>query len=376
MRLGYTRDARDQAHSDLARVSRPDTLPIHYRFVCENLAGALVVRGEWDELDRLLDEVWATAPPPPREQGITWPWPGLHLQMHQQRANLARGRPLDSAILDYALEAWGRGWKAVYPGMGLAATLADVARAAEDLSRVRTLLEGAWSLPRPERLCADLPVAILAALRGETILADHQDATSSAASRKYVHKVMLTAQRLPRQGPRGEAWWLEARAHAARARGGDTPEQWAEAASAWAECERLPDVSGCLRHQGEAFLAGGDREAAETALQEAFRIATDVGAAPLAEEIAKLGRRARLQFAVTTTVPAATAAKDNGGLTPREHEVLKLLAEGKTNGQIGTSLYISPKTASIHVSRILMKLGAANRTEATTIARRRALIDP
>ena len=70
-------------------------------------------------------------------RGLTWPWPGLHLQMHQQRANLTHGEsPVEPAILDHALETWGSGWGAVYPEMGLAVALAEVSRAAEDLGRV------------------------------------------------------------------------------------------------------------------------------------------------------------------------------------------------------------------------------------------------
>jgi len=57
-----------------------------------------------------------------------------------------------------------------------------------------------------------------------------------------------------------------------------------------------------------------------------------------------------------------------GALTPREHEVLELLAGGATNGAIAARLFISPRTASVHVSRILAKLGAATRTEAAAIA--------
>jgi DNA-binding NarL/FixJ family response regulator len=57
-------------------------------------------------------------------------------------------------------------------------------------------------------------------------------------------------------------------------------------------------------------------------------------------------------------------------LTRREREVLELIAAGSTNRQIGSTLYISTKTASVHVSRILTKLGAGTRQKAATIARR------
>jgi DNA-binding NarL/FixJ family response regulator len=60
--------------------------------------------------------------------------------------------------------------------------------------------------------------------------------------------------------------------------------------------------------------------------------------------------------------------------TPREVEVLALMAQGRTNRQIGAELYISDKTASVHVSNILGKLGAGGRTEAVAIAAARGLL--
>jgi DNA-binding NarL/FixJ family response regulator len=62
-------------------------------------------------------------------------------------------------------------------------------------------------------------------------------------------------------------------------------------------------------------------------------------------------------------------------LTPREREVLGLVAAGRTNRQIGEELFISQKTASVHVSRLLAKLGASTRGEAAAIARREGLLD-
>jgi DNA-binding NarL/FixJ family response regulator len=64
------------------------------------------------------------------------------------------------------------------------------------------------------------------------------------------------------------------------------------------------------------------------------------------------------------------------GLTQREVEVLALVAEGRTNRQIGQALYITPKTASVHVSRILAKLGVAGRGEAAAVAHRLGLDKP
>ena len=75
------------------------------------------------------------------------------------------------------------------------------------------------------------------------------------------------------------------------------------------------------------------------------------------------------------SAPATGAAAETAVLTPREAEILALVAEGRTNGEIGKQLFISTKTVSVHVSNILAKLGASGRTEAAAIARRRGLLD-
>jgi DNA-binding CsgD family transcriptional regulator len=63
------------------------------------------------------------------------------------------------------------------------------------------------------------------------------------------------------------------------------------------------------------------------------------------------------------------------GLTDRERAVLRLVADGKTNAEIGAVLYISPKTASVHVTNIMRKLNAGSRVQAATIAQRTGLLD-
>jgi len=73
-------------------------------------------------------------------------------------------------------------------------------------------------------------------------------------------------------------------------------------------------------------------------------------------------------------VPVPATAAHTAALTPRESEILALVAEGRSNGEIGKQLFISTKTVSVHVSNILAKLDAASRTEAAAVARRRGLL--
>ncbi|MGW4006663.1 response regulator transcription factor, partial [Streptomyces nigra] len=98
---------------------------------------------------------------------------------------------------------------------------------------------------------------------------------------------------------------------------------------------------------------------------EARRTAVRLGAAPLLERVDALIRRGRL---------AEQRAPGSSPLTAREQDVLRLLAAGRSNRQIGEELFIAGKTASVHVSNILAKLGAASRTEAVAIAYREGLI--
>jgi DNA-binding NarL/FixJ family response regulator len=107
-------------------------------------------------------------------------------------------------------------------------------------------------------------------------------------------------------------------------------------------------------------------------LREAHAVAARIRARPLLRELELLAQRARLDLAPPqATSPAGKhGLKETLGLTPREAEVLNLLARGYTNREIAAMLVISVRTVSVHVSHILRKLGAPNRLEAAaTISR-------
>ena len=121
----------------------------------------------------------------------------------------------------------------------------------------------------------------------------------------------------------------------------------------------------------ESLLAErSGREAAAPVLVDALDIASSLDAKPLAGELSELARRARLEVAITTdgaTVSPRDAARPYG-LTAREAEVLALVAGGLSNQDIAERLFISPKTASVHVSNIYGKLGVESRVAAATKA--------
>jgi DNA-binding NarL/FixJ family response regulator len=132
-----------------------------------------------------------------------------------------------------------------------------------------------------------------------------------------------------------------------------------------------------------AALDEHSASAADRALKQAYRLAVELGADPLRQEIVVLARRARIGLgtppaeAAPTASPASTSRQDRPGaaeLTEREQQVLQCLAEGNSNRQIARELFITEKTASVHVSNILMKLSAASRGEAAAIAIRLGLV--
>jgi len=181
-----------------------------------------------------------------------------------------------------------------------------------------------------------------------------------------------------RDGTAGpEAIAFEAMCVAELARAGDEPdpEAWSAAAERFVALGLPFELAYTRWRQAEALvLAGGDRTEAAEALREAADIAARLGANLLTAEAEGLARRARLPVGSERASAPETPERDRLGLTEREHSVLALVAEGCTNRQIGEALFISEKTASVHVSRILAKLGVRSRVEAATAAHRLGLV--
>ena len=148
---------------------------------------------------------------------------------------------------------------------------------------------------------------------------------------------------------------------------------WIALARRWHEVGRPYSAAYAEWRAAEAIVrADGSPEEAEALLGSAAETAGRLRARPLLSEVTGLARRARLKLEYAEGVASAAANGANGGsdlgLTDRERDVLVLVAEGLTNRQIGERLFISQKTASVHVSRILSKLGVANRAEAAGVA--------
>jgi DNA-binding CsgD family transcriptional regulator len=173
-------------------------------------------------------------------------------------------------------------------------------------------------------------------------------------------------------GPEGQAWFKRVDAETLRVQwlAGLEPPDVEVIISTWQDTVSLTGEFGDVYELARvrAALAGIQRAAGDTAAARelgdlARETAHALEAQPLLDDLRALG----------STPARAAGASDS--LTPREQEILGLVAEGRSNGEIGRQLFISTKTVSVHVSNILAKLGAVGRTEAAAIARRRGLLD-
>ncbi|MFJ9626656.1 ATP-binding protein [Streptomyces sp. NPDC101175] len=171
------------------------------------------------------------------------------------------------------------------------------------------------------------------------------------------------------QGPEGKAWLARAEAEWTRAATGPDAVAWERTVAAF-DYGDVYERARCRLRFAEALLAADRREEATAQAAAARETAARLGAAPLLARLDALVRRGRLGD------PAADGGERPSPLTAREQDVLRLLALGRSNRQIGEELFITGKTASVHVSNILAKLGAASRTEAVAVAYRQGLITP
>jgi ATP/maltotriose-dependent transcriptional regulator MalT len=214
-----------------------------------------------------------------------------------------------------------------------------------------------------------------------TLARDRRDADAEEIAVRrageQLDRLRLTAEA---GGPVERAELASGEAEHGRAVGEDDPSLWAAAAAAWEELGRTYRRVYASWRQAEALVLADDRSAAAAVASDALRAARELGSDWLVAELESLAARARLRL-LGPAEPAVVA--DGGrerpdepfGLTPRERQVLALVARGATNREIGLELHMAEKTASVHVSRILAKLDVRSRTEAAAVAVRQGLAD-
>ncbi|HZR53036.1 MAG TPA: AAA family ATPase [Streptosporangiaceae bacterium] len=157
-----------------------------------------------------------------------------------------------------------------------------------------------------------------------------------------------------------------------RVAGTEDPGAWDAAVALWRRADEPYPLAYALLRLAEAHSDRGVMEPAAEAVRQAHALAERIGAERLAAEAAAFARRTRLGLDADAHPHDESQADELArfGLTDREREVLLLLAAGRSNSQIAQALFISAKTASVHVSNILAKLGVSGRVEAAAVAHR------
>ncbi|GIF21038.1 DNA-binding CsgD family transcriptional regulator/tetratricopeptide (TPR) repeat protein [Actinoplanes tereljensis] len=323
-------------HADRVGVSRTTGV-----FLRANHAEALIALGRWDEADARLAEA-ARHDPPGR---LALPWV-------RQRAwlRLARGQDGAEPLVRQAAMWLGKAYLQAENRLYLLELHILRALAARDLDAAVTVA----------RTAVAEPCVFEQPRYSWPLLASAARAAASAGDSELVSSILTVAARVPARHPAELAYATYVRAVL---EGGVS--RWRAAVEAWRADGHRYELALALLGLAEAQAA--DRGAAAETLGEVSSLAEALGAGPLLEAADTLGRRLGVRAAVSTVAGAAV-------LTAREREVLRLVAEGQSNSRIATSLYISPKTASVHVSRIIAKLEVANRTEAAAVAHRLGLL--
>ena len=342
----------------------------------QNSAEALIRLGRWDEADDLLSRM--------DDHGVG----SCVFGPQAVRAALAirRGRFDIAAERLEAADTFSAGLASVQVRGWFHMLSAELAlekrqptQASEDIERALNIAAGTDdNMYRPE-MCA-LGVRALAdehdtaRARGRAVDSGKALRLAMALVEQAEHHVGLSHQDGPGGATRGGALLAMCQAEASRL-GAPDPDRWRTAAARWEAIPEPYHVAYCRLREAEAALATpGGRSRATDALRAAWQTSVRIGAPPLQARIERLAQLARFNLATASQPPSPwQSVADDLGLTPREVEVLARLARGRSDRQIADELYISRKTASVHVSNILRKLGAANRIEAGEIGQQAGL---
>jgi DNA-binding CsgD family transcriptional regulator/tetratricopeptide (TPR) repeat protein len=347
-------------------------------FLAANAAEALLALGRTEQAAALIDPL--TTGPPDRDH---WFVHALRAEIDLLRgeADAAAGRlrlifafPVVVGRVEYASEAGRRAAEAALWTGRPGDALDEVQRVLAPVTSPDVTIFCARLLAAGMLACADLAGRARARRDEPGVEAAVAAAESLASWVGQMGGVPFADHPYLAAIPAERATWDAERT---RLDGPGRPETWAGVAKAWQDLDCPHRAAYAWWRQAQAQLDAGQPAAAAAA---ALRAAADAahGHAPLQAEIATLADRARITLGPPPAAePAATAPATvpaRYGLTSRELAVLRLLAAGRTNAQIGAELYISPKTAGVHVSNILRKLGVSGRVQAAAKAERAGLL--
>ena len=340
--------------------------------------------GEWDDADRRIADGLARRPAAPIE---------ARLRIVALRLAAARGRRTAADAMRSRLDALTPVLEEAGDRASLDVALGELAIATDRPAEVRPLVDRAVTvIEGGAARSGSLAWLGVLAMQAEIAIAGdaraRRDETAAAEAHRRAMRIAALADReasAVRQawGDRAAALLAHVAAERSRIDGpaADRPRAWEQAVAAWEAIER-PYVAAYARYRlAEAVLAaGGDRAAIAIPLRLAGDALRRLEARPLLAQVERLARLARIDLdgrdaGSGRIVKPADDPLATLDLTPREREVLRLVAEGWSNARIAEALGISTKTASVHVSNILAKLGAENRVEAAALVHRLGVAD-
>jgi len=421
--IGLHAEAVEVAHRGIEEARIAGLEAVYGNFLRVNAADSLFILGRWDEMRALS------------ETALEWQPVGIHFLISivnialieiETSAGEQAGRLLGQSLLEleavrdsqlavpfYLASASYALWRGdIADASRVAARGWELVRSTEDWVLTARMAAMALEVHAADVVDAlerhDLPAVAAARARAPGIIAEAGAAVAS-------HGVATTI------GSRqmADAYLATARAYGRRVDDHDDPAAWAEVAMTWAALAAPYEVARARWREAEALLAGSGRAgrtAARSPILEATGIALELGAKPLLRQLRELAQRALIALPVevetvlSEAVPVLVAAhadptladllsgpepepsaiirgiagealggnskrRDTFGLSAREREVLRLLAQGRTNPEIGERLFITRKTVGVHVGNILAKLGVSGRVEAAAVAIRLGLTE-
>jgi DNA-binding CsgD family transcriptional regulator len=411
--LGRRAQAVEVAYDGIDAARRAGLEAVYGNFLRGNAAESLYLLGRWPESRALSSAALEWSP-----AGVAFVNSVVNLAIVEieTRSGELAGQLLGQLLLELETVRDSQNAVPVYRAA------ASFALWRGDLPDARRTAERGWRLIQPTEdwiliaKMASTAAEVDAALADEA--RDRRDFAALAAAREHTAKVIAEADRAvtsarvsPSIGSRREAdaYLLTARAQATRVNGRDDPDAWRACAESWIARANPYEVARSRWRETQAILvaqgARAARSAAAKPLKEAADTALELDARPLLRELRELAGRARLRLPeavdalpiVDEAMPGgnghaplgppaeaseivrsvigqpAVARQHTFGLSGREREVLALIAEGRTNREIGERLFISQKTVGVHVGNILSKLGVSGRVEAAAVAIRLGL---
>ncbi len=407
--VGRREEAVKVAYEGIEATRRAGLEAVYGNFLRGNAADSLFLLGRWAESRALSATALEWSP-----AGVAFvnSVDSLAIVEIETRAGEYAGRLLGQLLLELETVRDSQHGVPVYRAAASFALWrndhADARRAAE---RGWQLVEGSedWSLvAKMAATVAEVDAAAGADARERRDLAALANARSRAA--QVVTEAVASAQASGVSSAIGsrreaDAYLATAAAHRGRLEGRDNAANWAAVAECWNRLGNPYEVARARWREAEATLATGEgrksRARARAPLQAAATIALRLAARPMLRELRELAGRAMIRLpegidellaedglapaapvigggtpsalvrGVVGEAPAPRA--DTFGLSRREHEVLALISEGRTNREIGERLFISQKTVGVHVGNILAKLGVSGRVEAAAVAIRLGL---